>query len=174
MKNPFKKSYSLDELNFFRFLSGVSLFKYLDNHELSLIVPYLHQRKYKKEEVVFFRGDPSQALYIVKSGKITLNIDLGEKFEILTNITSGGSFGDNSLLSGSDRIYNAIVESEECELYVFPQINILNLFERKIDIKAKMLQALSESYNNYNENLYKSYKSSFGFFELSNAFDNIS
>ncbi len=174
MKNPFGKSYDLDQLNFFRFLSKITLFKYLDNDDLAHIVPFLHQRKYKKEEVVFFRGDPSQALYIVKSGKVSLNIDIGEKFETLTNITAGSSFGDNSLIAGSERIYNAIVESEHCELYVIPQINILDLFDKKVEIKAKMLQSLTESYYALNQNLYKSYKSSFGFFELSNAFDNIS
>lgn len=174
MKNPFSKSYELDELNFFRFLSKVTLFKYLDNKDFAQIVPFLHQRKYKREEVVFFRGDPSQALYIVKSGKISLNIDIGEKFETLTNRTAGSSFGDNSLIAKSERIYNAIVESEHCELYVIPQINILDLFDKKVEIKAKMLQALTESYYELNQNLYKSYKSSFGFFELSSAFDNIS
>ncbi|MEQ8360003.1 MAG: cyclic nucleotide-binding domain-containing protein [Cytophagales bacterium] len=174
MKNPFGKSYGLEELNFFRFLSKINLFKYLNNDDLAHLVPYLHQRKYKKDEVVFFRGDPSQALYIVKSGKVSLNIDIGEKFETLTNRTAGSCFGDNSLLAKSERIYNAIVESEHCELYVIPQINILDLFEKKIEIKAKMLQALAESYYELNQNLYKSYKSSFGFFELSNAFDNIS
>ena len=33
-------------------------------------VPYLYPRKYKKDEVVFFRDDPSQALYIVKREKL--------------------------------------------------------------------------------------------------------
>ncbi len=174
MKNPFKKSFSYDELNFFRFLSKVETFKYLSNNELYQIIPYLHLRTYKREEVVFFRGDPSQALYIVKSGKVSLNIDIGEKFEILLTLTSGSAFGDNSLLENSDRIYNAIVESETCELYVFPRINILELFKQKVEIKAKMLQSLAESYNEYNQRLYKSYKSSFGFFELSNAFDKLS
>ena len=173
MKNPFNKSFSYDELNFFRFLSKVDLFQYLDNKELSQIVPFLHQRSYKRDEAVFFRGDPSQALYIIKTGKISINIDIKDKFEVLTTLSTGKAFGDNSLLRNTDRIYNAIVESEHCELYVFPQINILDLFDRKEEIKSKMLQALAESYNNYNENLYRTYKSSFGFFELSNAFDNL-
>lgn len=173
MKNPFGKSFSYDELNFFRFLVKVPVFKYLNNKELSHIVPYLHQRSYKREEVVFFRGDPSQALYIVKTGKVSLNIDISDKFETLTMLTPGNAFGDNSLLKDSERIYNAIVESEQCELYVFPRINILDLFQRKVEIKAKMLQSLAESYDQYNQKLYKSYKSSFGFFELANAFDNL-
>jgi len=98
MINPFQKTYSTQELNLFRFLEKVDLFKELSDKEMALFLPYMHERDYKSNEVVFFRGDPSQALYVVKKGRVTLNIDIKDRFEVLTEISSNYSyFHDNYL-----------------------------------------------------------------------------
>ncbi len=171
MLNPFRKSYSADELDTFRFLTKCKLFADLTHDELYLFLPYLYLREYKENEVVFFRDDPSQALYVVKSGKVSLSVDLRDKTEFLTTALQMNSFGDNALVPRSKRIYNAVVTSEIAELYVIPQANLLATFERYPVIKAKMYAALSMSYNQYMVNLFKAYKSSFGFFDLSSAYN---
>ena len=72
------------------------------------------------DEVVFFRNDPGNALYLVKSGKVSINIDIEDEFELLSVIKSGGAFGESSLLSESNRVYTSIIYSERAELYVLP------------------------------------------------------
>ena len=170
MINPFKKSYSREEINTFRFLSRIKLFSLLSNDELSEFVPYLYPRKYKKDEVVFFRDDPSQALYIVKRGEITLNIDINDRFEKLVEVKSGQAFGDNTLLTNTKRLYTAVTSSDSATLFVIPQVNILEIFNSNDKIKAKMLTSLAEMYNQYTGNLFKAYKSSFGFFDIAEAY----
>ena len=170
MINPFKKSYSREEINTFRFLSRIKLFSLLSNDELSEFVPYLYPRKYKKDEVVFFRDDPSQALYIVKRGEITLNIDINDRFEKLVEVKSGQAFGDNTLLTNTKRLYTAVTSSDSATLFVIPQVNILEIFNSNDKIKAKMLTSLAEIYNQYTGNLFKAYKSSFGFFDIAEAY----
>ena len=170
MINPFKKSYSREEINTFRFLSRIKLFSLLSNDELSEFVPYLYPRKYKKDEVVFFRDDPSQALYIVKRGEITLNIDINDRFEKLVEVKSGQAFGDNTLLANTKRLYTAVTSSDSATLFVIPQVNILEIFNSNDKIKAKMLTSLAEMYNQYTGNLFKAYKSSFGFFDIAEAY----
>ena len=76
MINPFKKSYTQKELNTFRFLSRIKLFERLNYKEMAHFLPYFYLREYKMDEVVFFRNDPGNALYLVKSGKISINIDI--------------------------------------------------------------------------------------------------
>ncbi len=170
MINPFQKTYTAQELSIFRFLAKVNLFKELDHKEMALFLPYMHERDYKSNEVVFFRGDPSQALYVVKKGRITLNIDIKDRFEVLTEIKSNYAFGDNSMLGSTKRIYSAIVASEQVDLYVIPQVNILEIFENEPIVKAKMLHSLAEAYNYYTQKLFEAYKSSFGFFEISQVY----
>ena len=170
MFNPFKKSYQEEDLKQFEFLKDIKCFEKLNHDELHVFLPFLYHRKYKKNEAVFFRNDPSQALYIVKSGTVSLNLNREGKFETLTTAGTGEAFGDNAFLPDTSRIYNAIVESDEADLLVLPRGNMLAIFDSNTKIKAKILESLVEQYNDYTEKLFEAYKSSFGFFELKQAY----
>ncbi len=166
MRNPFQRSYSSEELSVFDFLSKVKLFEQLSHEEMAFFLPYLYGRKYHHDEVVFFRKDPSQAVYIIKKGTISLLMDLGNTFEKLNQLHQGDSLGNNALLKGTVRAYNAVVSSSEAELYVIPHVNIMDIFENQLKIKSKMLASLSELYNEYTLNLMNVYQSYKGFFSL--------
>ena len=170
MINPFKKSYTTKELNTFRFLSRINLFEKLNYKEMSHFLPYFYLREYKMDEVVFFRNDPANALYLVKSGKISINIDIEDGFEQLNVIKSGSAFGESAILKEADRIYTSIVYSERAEVYVLPKVNIHEIFEHHHAIKSKMLESLGELYYQNLVNLFKGYKSSLGLFELSQIY----
>lgn len=172
MINPFKKSFSDKELGIFRFLSKIKLFERLTHEEMSLFIPYLYLRGYKLDEAIFFRNDPSHALYILKEGKVSLNVDMKDKFEILTTLKPGTAFGDNALLEGTQRIYSAITITEKADVFVVPQVNIFEIFADYPKVQAKMMMSLSEIYNSYTVNLFTAYKSSFGFFNLGQAYLN--
>lgn len=171
IKNPFSKTFSASEIASFRFLSRMDLFKRLSNEQMANFLPHLHERIFKRDEVVFFRNDPSLALYLVKAGRVHLTIDIEDKLELLKIIEANEAFGDNSLLRKSKRIYNAVVASETCVMYVLPQVSLLEIFEKDDAVKAKMMQALAETYNEYTVNLFRAYKASFGFFDLGQAYN---
>jgi len=170
MLKLFTKRYSPRERLLFRFLRKNELFEKLTDKEIEEFVPYLHLRTYAENEVVFFRNDPSQALYIIKSGHIKLNLDVNDQFEELLMLHPGASFGDNSILENTVRNYNAISCSDDCELYVIPQVNILDIFESNIHIKAKMVSAVAQYYDKYLTNMSKVYRESFGLFDLGQVY----
>ena len=171
MISIFKKNYSHEEVEMFEFLRKVQLFWNLSNKELAQILPAMTLRDYVQNEVVFFSGDPSQALYIVRKGRVSLSIDINDKFEELMKLRQSHAFGDNALLENAKRIYNAIVTSEKAELYVLPHINIIEIFSNHPTIKAKVMGNMSEMYNQYTKELFRIYKSSFGFFELHKVYE---
>ncbi|MDW8286616.1 MAG: cyclic nucleotide-binding domain-containing protein [Flammeovirgaceae bacterium] len=168
--NPFKKSYSEEDKKTFRFLQKNVFFKYLTEDELAEFLPYLYLRNFEKGEAIFFRGDPSQAFYIVYKGIVVLNIDIEDKFEELTHLRAGEAFGDNALLTNRYRIYTAICFSDTCELYAIPSTNIYEIFKENLAIKAKMMEAMAEYYDRYMTGLFRAYQTSFGFFDLGMAF----
>jgi len=170
MLNPFKRTYSRSELKTFEFLSRVYFFNRLKNSELARFLSGIHYRKYKKDEVVFFSKDPSQAIYIVRSGIVNLTIDIKENFEGILKVREGECFGENALLENTNRVYTAIVESEEADLMVIPHYAIQEVFDSNAEIKSKMITSLAEFYNDNNHRLFKSYQSSFGFFSLNQMF----
>jgi len=171
--NPFKKSYSNRELVLFRFLKSISLFEQLNFDQLAHFVPFMHLRVYKENEVVFFRGDPSQALYLLHKGEISLSIDIKDRFETIGNFEGGKSFGDNALVHESNRIYNAIVSSEKAQIYVIPQINLFEIFDHYPKIKAKVFESYVSQQNQFMSKLFSAYKSNFGFFDLGDAYGKI-
>lgn len=170
MINPFKKTYTHREQSLFVFLTKIPLFSELNYKELSLFTPHMHERKFEQDEVVFFRNDPSHALYLLKKGEVSLNLDIDDEFETLTTVQSGVALGESCLLNDTNRLLNAFVTSETAEFYVIPQDNIFNIFESHLKVKAKMLESLANIYNDYNSNLFKAYKSSMGFFNLSQLY----
>lgn len=170
MINPFKKSYTSKELNTFRFLSRITLFERLTYKEMSHFLPYFYLREYKMDEVVFFRNDPGNALYLVKSGKVSINVDIDDGFELLNVIKSGSAFGESSLLKESNRIYTTIIHSERAELYVLPKVNMHEIFGAHPVIKTKMIESLAEIGNDYMVSLFKGYRSTLGLFNLSQVY----
>ena len=168
--NFFKKTYSPQERAIFRFLRKNALFQELVDKELAEFLPFMHLRTYQKNEIVFFRGDPSQALYIVKSGTVSLSIDIEDQFEELTRVFTAEVFGDNSLLDGKQRIYHALCISEKSELYVIPRLNIMEIFQDNQKIKVKMMSAMANYYNEYTSSLFSAYRETFGFFDLTKVF----
>jgi CRP-like cAMP-binding protein len=171
MINPFKRTYTKSELEYFTFLTCNKLFEELNKKELLLFLPFLYLRKYTKNEVIFFRNDPSQALYLIKNGEITFKLDIGERFEPIATVDAPAVIGNSALINKAKRVYTAIVTSNESEVYVLPQVNIFNVFDRRPTIKAKMLESLSEIYHQDFSTLFTTYQSTQGFFDLNHVFD---
>lgn len=166
----FRKSYTDRQIRLMSFLQKDKLFERLKERELSYFLPYIHERTYYRDEVVFFAGDPSQALYMVKSGMIGLNIDIKGSFEKLITLRSGNVFGDNALLARTQRIYTAIVTTESATLFIIPQVNLLEIMDTHKGVRAKLMTSFAETYNNYTDRLFKAYKHSFGFFDLQEVY----
>lgn len=89
MRNPFSKNYDPQELRMFDFMQGIKFFETLKQHELARFLPAMHERKYVRDEVVFFSKDPSQALYLIRKGTIDLTIDLRDNFETIMQLKRG-------------------------------------------------------------------------------------
>jgi hypothetical protein len=54
MRNPFSKTYEPQELRMFDFLQSIKFFELLKEQELARFLPTMHERKYVRDEVVFF------------------------------------------------------------------------------------------------------------------------
>lgn len=163
----FRRSFSSEELEKARLLTRFRLFEDLSTQEAVYLIPFLFLREYRQDEVVYFREDPSQALYLIKSGYVALSLDLDERMEHLATRKPYESFGDNALLPATKRINNAIVSSEKAEIFVVPQANLLTVLDRHPAMKAKVHSAMCTIYNEYVSELYKTYRANQGFFDLS-------
>ena len=172
MRNPFSKTYTTEEIQQFLFLRNFELFERLTDKELSLFLPYIHERIYGKDEVIFFRNDPSHALYLIKKGKVILDIDINEKFETLGRLGPYTMLGENCILGNTKRPMNARVLTETASLSVIPKDNILNIFDAHPEVKLKIFESFSSIAEGYLKKVFKHYRNSFGLFNLSDVFKN--
>ncbi|RLD57731.1 MAG: hypothetical protein DRJ05_09215 [Bacteroidetes bacterium] len=81
------------------FLKQVSIFRNLSNEELSLVIKYLTLKEVEENNLVFSRFEKEQVLYIVRYGK--LNLDLaGGKNKVYEK---GEVFGEIGLINNNFR-----------------------------------------------------------------------
>lgn len=170
MNNPFGKSFKQEEINLFNFLNSLPIFSDLTFKELVHFLPFLYERNYTQNEVVFFRNDPAHALYLIRKGKVILNIDIEGQTEMLAEISDNEMFGENSLLYETKRRVNAIVSSEICTMFVIPRDNLFGIMEDHETIKAKLMTKLAYHYEQKLKRLFRNYRSSYGLFNLGDIY----
>lgn len=102
MKNPiwnniFKKI-PREEMVLIEVIKDIPLFRNLKRRQLKLLTKYLHQRYYKKSEVIFNEGDRGQGLYIIIEGKVEVYKSQGSKKRLMARLKNGDFFGEFALL----------------------------------------------------------------------------
>lgn len=145
IRNPFKKRYSEDDEQFIRFFKKIVLFSNLEESEILEFKPYIYERTYNPNEIIFHQGDPSKAMFFIKSGKVQLRMQLAGYSRRLITLTEGHIFGENCLVEDKPHPLNAIV-MEKSTLYVLAQTDIQKVFQEDKDIPGKMLSKFGELY----------------------------
>lgn len=93
------------------FLHRVTLFQDMDTAVLSTLMPFLSMRKVKAGETIFRELDPSDALYVVESGKVVISKHVnGQTDIVLTRFSAGDFFGEMGLFDAAPRSASAYAE----------------------------------------------------------------
>ena len=85
-------------------LRGVPLFAGMNDQALALLGRRLRRRAFRRNEVIFHRGDPAGAMHIIRSGrvKVTLPSETGEE-TVLTLMSTGECVCEMAALDGTLR-----------------------------------------------------------------------
>jgi len=79
-------------------LKTFPMFSPLSDNDLYDLFTLLRFKRYNPDELILRKGDPGANLYIVLTGKVEVVDDTGES---ITEMESGGVFGEMSLLTGA-------------------------------------------------------------------------
>ncbi len=83
------------------FLRSVALFRDLTDEELRLVGSMFNERRYKKNEIIFFEEDTGNYMYVVKDGRVKVSRLLPNGKEMILAFREAGEyFGEMSLLDG--------------------------------------------------------------------------
>ncbi len=135
------------------FLRRIPLFSDLSDAELDLILSSSQQMQYKKNNIIFYEGDPGDYLLVVLSGKIKVVL-LGEHGQelILAFLGPGSYVGEMSLLEGTPRSAT-IITMEACELVRVARDPIMDLIQHHHSLTMKILMTLSKRVREMSEQL---------------------
>ena len=132
----------------------------------------MHKRTFEKDEIMFFRSDPSNGIYILLEGEVRYvaktNRDKSEEF--FKTFGKYDLIGENSFIENKQRLATAIVNKNGTNAYFIPAARITQIFEKYPKIKGKILTAFAQIYEGYQQNIFKLYIENLNFFELKDIF----
>jgi CRP-like cAMP-binding protein len=125
-------------------LANVGLFADLSSSELIGLAALMRPRPYAKDEVIYLRGDPGTAFYVIASGrvKITLTSPDGKEL-ILRRLGPGGFHGELALLDDEPRSADAIAV-EPSVLLVLQRDAFRQFLNEHVAVASKLLGTVSQ------------------------------
>ena len=124
-------------------LRGVALFADVSNDDLAELAANARVRSFPRRQIVFSRGDPSDTLIVVLSGRVQIivrSVDGGEL--ILAVLGEGDVLGEPSLADGGPRSADAQT-AEDTSLLIIPREAVVTLARHDAAVAMKMLAYVS-------------------------------
>ncbi len=125
-------------------LAQVGLFADLTAAELVGLASLMRPRPYAKDEVIYLRGDPGTAFYVIASGKVKIALTSPDGKElILRRLAPGGFHGELALLDDEPRSADAVA-TESSVLLVLQRDAFRQFLAEHPDIATKLLGTVSQ------------------------------
>ena len=121
-------------------LKDIYILENLTDEMLEKIQPLIKPLQFKEREVVFEEGEKAENFFILKRGKILLEVEISELIIIsLGSIKSGYSFGWSALLSGPSYTSYAVC-AEPCEVFAIPGQKFLGLLHDDDMMRSRVME----------------------------------
>ncbi len=125
-------------------LRNVPMFSLLSGVQLLLLAQVLLRKPYPRNSTVVAAGDPSDALYIVISGRLKVTISDKEGREaILAILNQGDFFGEMGLIDQAPRSAT-VVTIESCELLTITRTDFMKCLQKNFDLAMNVIRGLVE------------------------------
>jgi CRP/FNR family cyclic AMP-dependent transcriptional regulator len=123
-----------------KILSKIPVFQDLNHRDLRTVKRILHQREYRKDEVIFHQGDAGLGMYIIIRGTVEIISNPGE--HLLAELNEGDFFGELALLDDAPRSATAVPRTP-CTLLCFFNPELLDIIKRNPKLGGKILFRLA-------------------------------
>ena len=105
------------------------------------LCPVTESRQFKEGEVIYEEGDRAENFYMLKRGKILLEVEISKQIIIaLESIKPGDAFGWSALIPGSSQISYAVC-TDPCHVLVTPGEKFVGLLKEDHTMGYKIMDA---------------------------------
>jgi CRP-like cAMP-binding protein len=124
-------------------LSQVGLFADLSSAELIGLAGLMRPRPYARDEVIYLRGDPGTAFYVIANGKVKITLTSPDGKELILRRLGPGDFhGELALLDDEPRSADAIA-TEASVLLVLQRDAFRQFLAEHPTVATKLLATVS-------------------------------
>lgn len=126
------------------FFKEGTIFSNLSHEELSQLAQIVRERKFDRNQVIFYEGDLGGSLHIIASGtvKIVMMADDGRE-HILGLLHEGDFFGEISLIDGEPRSATAIAQ-DKVNIVMISREDFIRLLRENPEMSLKIMVTLCE------------------------------
>jgi len=123
-------------------IRNVPLFSLLPDAQLILLTQVLLRKPYPKDSTVIAAGDPTDALYVVISGRLKVMMSDNEGREVILAILNQGDFfGEMGLIDQAPRSAT-VVTIEPCELLTITRTDFTKCLQKNFDFTMNVMRGL--------------------------------
>ena len=127
----------------FKELRKIYLLENLDDAMLGKMAPHLQMRLFGPGGIIFKQGDESTYFYMLKAGKVLLEVEASETISVsMAAIKAGRCFGWSALIPGSQYTSTAVCV-EPCEVMSIPAQVFLDLMEKDHSMGYRVMQIIA-------------------------------
>ncbi len=123
-------------------LRNVPLFSGLPEGQLALLTRVVGRKAYPRNTTIIAAGDPTDALYIVISGRLKVMMSDDEGREVILAILGSGEFfGEMGLIDDAPRSAT-VIAIEPCELLTISKADFKKCLSENFDIAMAVMRGL--------------------------------
>ncbi|NNK84321.1 MAG: cyclic nucleotide-binding domain-containing protein [Desulfobacterales bacterium] len=105
------------------------MLRYLSDDRLKKLVSITEMLQFDKDEKIFQQGDKAERFYLLKKGKVLLELRVTETITVsMSSVKPGFSFGWSAMLEDNPYSTDAIC-AESCEVFSFRESKIKKIME---------------------------------------------
>jgi CRP/FNR family transcriptional regulator, cyclic AMP receptor protein len=130
--------------NNIEFLSMIPLFSGLFEHEAAELERAAQPLFIRKKQVAYRPGDPADAIFIIRSGRIKISKITEDGREIILNLLKTGDvFGEMAFLEDSPR--DTFAEAlDDTNVFLFKKVDLLQLIKKRPAITYRLAKVIGE------------------------------
>jgi CRP/FNR family cyclic AMP-dependent transcriptional regulator len=123
-------------------LRNVPLFSMLSEVQLQLLTQVLSRKAYPRNSTIIAAGDPTDAMYIVVSGRLKVVMSDKEGQEVILAILDQGEFfGEMGLIAQAPRSAT-VTTIEPCELLTITRADFTKCLQGNFDLTMNVIRGL--------------------------------
>ena len=138
-------------------LRGSMLFAELPEKQLTALVGRLRRRAFRRNEVIFHRGDPGGVIHLIRAGSVKIHLPSEEGDEtVLGLLGPGACFGELAALDGEPRSAT-VTAVEPVETFALMRDDLIASIRETPDLALALLATLAVRMRRTNEWLEDAY-----------------